>query len=124
MTKYGIKKMAFSRARAAMIKIRAGSCGPSFSTHHSCPVTSVIAELSEKFAWVFLRFGVFFTNCHHSKITVEETFTGRVFLRFLSPLSFSSVFPNSPPCSAAPGHTWAASSQSLNFQVLSFGLCS
>lgn len=54
MTKYGIKKMAFSKERTDTIKIRAQSRGPSFSTHYSCPVTSVRAEeLVEEFAWVF-----------------------------------------------------------------------
>lgn len=53
----------------------------------------------------FLGFSGFLTNWNSSEVSVEEAFTGGAFLLSLSPLSFSSVCPNTPPRSAAPGHT-------------------
>lgn len=78
------------------------------------------------YSWVvevclgFLGFSELLTNWYQSPITVEAAFTAGVFWLFLSPLCFSV-------CAQTPSllcSTWAhaASSQSLNFQVLSLSV--
>lgn len=53
MITYRIKMIAFNRARPDIIKIRALSCGLSFSTLYSLLIISILG------GWLFEKFGVF-----------------------------------------------------------------